>query len=95
MLAADKDRLVARLKQNALTLRPRTARRSPGTGRAAPSPAAAVDVAREAASDPGTGAVSTGWARRFGAADADVAAARDVILDVVEAAAERRRKAAG
>ena len=57
--------------------------------------AAAVDVAREAASDPGTGAVSTGWARRFGAADADVAAARDVILDVVEAAAERRRKAAG
>ena len=53
--------------------------------------AAAVDVAREAANDPGAGAVSTGWARRFGAADADVAAARDVILDVVEAAAERRR----
>ena len=51
-------------------------------------------VAREAASDPGAGAVSTGWARRFGAADADVAAARDVILDVVEAA-ERKRKAAG
>ena len=57
--------------------------------------AAAVDVAREAASDPGAGAVSTGWARRFGAADADVAAARDVILDVVEAAAEQKRKAAG
>ena len=29
--------------------------------------------------DPGAGAVSTGWARRFGAADADVAAARGVI----------------
>ena len=57
--------------------------------------AAAVDVAREAASDPGTGAVTTGWARRFGAADADVAAARDVILDVVETATERRQKAAG
>jgi len=37
--------------------------------------------------------VAAGWARRFGAADADVRAARDAILDVIEAAAERRRTA--
>ena len=92
---------------HALTLRPATAQLARclandalfsaacRAARAVAVAAAAVDVAREAASDPGAGAVSTGWARRFGAADADVAAARDVILDVVEAAAERRRKAAG
>ena len=60
-------------------------------GEGAEPSGAAQPAAGEAASDPGAGAVSTGWARRFGAADADVAAARDVILDVVAAAAERRR----
>lgn len=55
--------------------------------------AAAVDVAPEATGDAGASGVAVGWARRFGAADADVRAARDAILDVIEAAAERRRTA--
>ena len=90
---------------HALTLRPATAQLalclandalfSAACRAARPVAVAASRATSTAASDPGAGAVSTGWARRFGAADADVAAARDVILDVVEAAAERKRKAAG
>ena len=93
--------------RSALTLRPATAQLAlclandacsrPRAARRGRSPSRDRGRRRRcgAASDPGAGAVSTGWARRFGAADADVAAARDVILDVVEAAAERKRKAAG